>query len=138
MRHCRSITKVLCALLVGLGSPVQVWAVSVTLEAESGTVGAYWAVSNSANPAYVTILQYCMVQGRDYLQGSLYTNLMSTRTCPDVFDTNNWTTFIYGSRIAQAMGIWPWSDVFRSAATRNLLLSTLSPDPSDLAMRSAR
>ena len=74
-------------------------------------------------------LQYCMVQGRDYLQGSLYNNLMTTRTCPDVFDTNNWTAFLYGSRIAQAMGIWPWCDVFRSGATRNLLISTLSAGP---------
>jgi hypothetical protein len=74
-------------------------------------------------------LQYCMVQGRDYLQGSLYSNLMTTRTCPDIFDTNNWTMFLYGSRIAQAMGIWPWSDVFRSGATRNLLISTLSAGP---------
>jgi hypothetical protein len=74
-------------------------------------------------------MQYCMVQGRDYLQGSLYPNLMTTRTCPDVFDTNNWTAFLYGSRIAHAMGIWPWCDVFRSAATRNLLISTLSAGP---------
>jgi hypothetical protein len=74
-------------------------------------------------------LQYCMVQGRDFLQGSLYPNLMTTRTCPDVFDTNNWTMFIYGSRLAQAMGIWPWCDVFRSSATRNLLISTLSAGP---------
>ena len=74
-------------------------------------------------------LQYCMVQGRDYLQGSLYSNLMTTRTCPDVFDTNNWTAFLYGSRIARAMGIWPWCDVFRSSATRNLLISTLSAGP---------
>jgi hypothetical protein len=90
---------------------------------------AYLNLMASSAAANGLNLQYCMVQGRDYLQGSIYTNLMTTRTCPDVFDTNNWTTFIYGSRIAQAMGIWPWSDVFRSAATRNLLLSTLSAGP---------
>jgi glucuronoarabinoxylan endo-1,4-beta-xylanase len=32
-----------------------VWAASVTLEAESGTLGSDWAISNSASPAYITI-----------------------------------------------------------------------------------
>jgi hypothetical protein len=74
-------------------------------------------------------LQYCMVQGRDFLQGSVYTNLMTVRTSQDDFNTNRWTEFLFGSRIAQAMGIWPWSDVFMSSETRNLLLSTLSAGP---------
>ena len=81
------------------------------------------AASNGLN------LQYCMVQGRDILQGSLYTNLMTIRTSQDDFREIRWTEFLYGSRVAQAMGIWPWTDVFMSSETRNLLISTLSAGP---------
>lgn len=71
-------------------------------------------------------MQYCMIHGRHYLQGSLYPNLTSVRTSQDRFDTRRWTEFLFGSRMAQAMGIWPWSDVYMSGETRNLLISTLS------------
>jgi hypothetical protein len=71
-------------------------------------------------------MQYCMIHGRHYLQGSLYPNLMSIRTSQDRFNPNRWTEFLYGSRMAQAMGIWPWCDVYMSRETRNLLISTLS------------
>jgi hypothetical protein len=81
------------------------------------------AASNGLN------MQYCMVQGRDFLQGSLYTNLMTVRTSQDDFREIRWTEFLYGSRMAQAMGIWPWTDVFMSSETRNLLISTLSAGP---------
>jgi hypothetical protein len=74
-------------------------------------------------------LQYCMVEGRDYLQGTLYTNLMTIRTSQDDFTNIRWTEFLFGSRFAQAMGIWPWCDVFMSPETRNLLISTLSAGP---------
>ncbi len=74
-------------------------------------------------------LQYCMNQGRDYLQASLYTNVMTTRDCPDVFNTNNWKNFLYGAPMTHALGVWAWSDVYSSSATRNLLISTLSAGP---------
>ena len=84
---------------------------------------AWFAASNGIN------LQYCMVQGRDYLQGTLYPNLMTIRTSQDRFNTNRWTECIYGSRLAQAVGIWPWTDVYMSSETRNILVSTLSAGP---------
>jgi hypothetical protein len=74
-------------------------------------------------------LQYCMVQAPDYLQGTCYTNLMTIRTSQDDFTNIRWTEFLYGSRLAQAVGIWPWSDVYMSPETRNLLVSTLSAGP---------
>jgi hypothetical protein len=74
-------------------------------------------------------LQYCMLQPRDFLQGSLYTNLMTVRTSQDDFTTIRWTEFLYGSRLANALGEWPWCDVFMSSETRNLLLSALSAGP---------
>ena len=66
-------------------------------------------------------LQYCTVQGRDCLQGTLYTNLMTIRVARTISGMIRWTEFLYGSRWAQAVGIWPWTDVFMSSETRNLL-----------------
>jgi hypothetical protein len=90
---------------------------------------AYLNNMASAAAANGINLQYCMVQGRDYLQGTLYTNLMTIRTSEDRFDTTRWAENLYGSRFAQAMGIWPWTDVYMSTETRNLLISTLSAGP---------
>ena len=44
----------------------------------------------------------------------------------DRFDRNRWDTFLYTSRFASALGVWPWSDVFMSSETNNLVLSVLS------------
>jgi hypothetical protein len=70
-----------------------------------------------------------MVQGRDYLQSTFYPNLMTIRTSEDRFDTTRWAEHLYGSRLAHALGIWPWTDVCMSRETRNILLQTLSAGP---------
>ena len=74
-------------------------------------------------------LEYCMPTARHYMQGSKYSNLTTVRTSPDHFDRDRWGRFLYGSRLATALGIWPWSDVFRSRELDNLLLATLSGGP---------
>lgn len=71
-------------------------------------------------------LQYCTPTARHYLQASLYTNATTIRVCGDGFGTGRWDAFIYDSRLASAMGIWPWSDVYTSSQSRSLLISTLS------------
>ena len=81
------------------------------------------AASNSLN------LQYCMPWARHYLQGSLYNNLLTIRTSNDRLETSKWDQFLYDSRLASALGEWPWCDVFMSAETRNLLIATLSAGP---------
>src|SRR5882672_2360377 len=63
---------------------------------------------------------------KHYLQSTKYQNLVTTRVSNDRFDRNRWRVFFYGSRLAAAVGSWPWSDVFRSSERDNLLLSTLS------------
>jgi hypothetical protein len=85
-------------------------------------------LDNMANTAATNgmTMQYCMIHGRHYLQASLYPNLTSVRTSQDRFNTNRWSEFLYGSRVAQAVGTWPWTDVYMSGETRNLLISTLS------------
>jgi hypothetical protein len=54
---------------------------------------------------------------------------MTIRTSEDRFDTTRWAENLYGSRLAHALGIWPWTDVYMSPETRNLLISTLSAGP---------
>jgi len=71
-------------------------------------------------------LQYSMALPRQYLEGARYENLTSARVSGDRFERAKWDHFLYTSRLASALGIWPWSDVFMSAETDNLLLATLS------------
>jgi hypothetical protein len=71
-------------------------------------------------------LQYCMALPRFFLQGSRYANLTTIRTSDDRFMLSHWDNFLYVSQLARAVGIWPWTDVFMSTETNNLLISVLS------------
>ena len=71
-------------------------------------------------------LQYCMPLPRHVLQTVEYDNLTSMRVSDDRFDRNRWDTFLYTSRLASALGVWPWADVFMSTEPNNLLLADLS------------
>lgn len=75
------------------------------------------------------VMQYCMPTTRHVMQGSKYGNLTSVRVSQDRFQRARWTNFLYASRLASALGIWPFSDVFMSAETDNLLVATLSAGP---------
>lgn len=74
-------------------------------------------------------LQYCMPFPCYFLQGSRYENLTTIRTSGDRFNTNHWNDFLYTSRLAASLGIWPWADVYMSCESNNVLLSTLSAGP---------
>ena len=71
-------------------------------------------------------LQYCMPTPRYFLQGSRYDNLTTARVSDDRFMRDRWDAFLYTSRLAAAIGIWPWADVFMSTERDNLLIATLS------------
>jgi hypothetical protein len=71
-------------------------------------------------------LQYCMAVPRFFLQGSRYANLTTIRVNDDRFCRPRWDNFLYVSQLADAVGVWPWTDVFMSGETNNLLLSVLS------------
>ena len=90
---------------------------------------AYMNNMQSAAAADGINLQYCTPTARHYLQASLYTNATTIRVSGDGFGTSRWDAFIYDSRLAGAMGIWPWSDVYKSSQTRSLLISILSAGP---------
>ena len=74
-------------------------------------------------------MQYCMPSGRHFLESARYSNLTTIRVSPDRFDRTRWRDFVYASRLASALGIWPFTDVFMSTETDNLLLATLSAGP---------
>ena len=71
-------------------------------------------------------LQYCMPLPRHFLQGTRYSNLLTIRTSGDRLTSEHWKSFLFNGRLASALGEWPWTDVFMSSETSNLLLSTLS------------
>lgn len=74
-------------------------------------------------------IEYCMPLPRNYLQTTLYDNVTHLRVSNDRFDSGKWDQFLYDSQLARSVGIWPWSDVFMSTETTNLLLSNLSAGP---------
>jgi hypothetical protein len=74
-------------------------------------------------------LQLCMSTPRHYLHSLTMPNVTTLRTSQDRFGSTRWTDFLYSSRFASAMGIWPFTDVFMSAETRNMVLAVLSGGP---------
>ncbi len=74
-------------------------------------------------------VQYCMATPRAFMQGSKYDNLTSIRVSLDGFTPDKYHAFLYTSRLAASLGIWPWTDVFKSTDMTNVLLSTLSAGP---------
>jgi hypothetical protein len=68
-----------------------------------------------------------MVLPRYVLQaGANYPGFTTVRVSGDRLDRNKWRQFLYGSQLASALGVWPWTDVFKSSETPNILISTLS------------
>jgi hypothetical protein len=82
-------------------------------------------MANSAAEKNMT-LQYCMGLPSDFMQGSKYANLTTIRTSDDRLKRERWHNFLYASRFASALGIWPWTDTYRTPETGNMLLATLS------------
>lgn len=74
-------------------------------------------------------IQYCMARPSHFLESTKYGNVTTARTSQDRFNKGNWTNFFYGSRLASAIGVWPFTDVFMSSETNNLLAATLSAGP---------
>ncbi|HEX3757075.1 MAG TPA: hypothetical protein VHW23_00145, partial [Kofleriaceae bacterium] len=74
-------------------------------------------------------IMYCMALPGHLLQSTAYPNVVTTRVSPDRFDSTRWSPYLYDSRLASAVGLWPWSDAFFSPERDNLILSTLSAGP---------
>jgi hypothetical protein len=74
-------------------------------------------------------MQYCMATPRHFMQTSKYSNLTTIRTSGDHLNCDRWTDFLYASRLASALGAWPFSDNLLSTQTSQILLATLSAGP---------
>jgi hypothetical protein len=74
-------------------------------------------------------VQYCMASPRHFLQSVKHNNVTTIRTSADRFVPARWTNFLYTSRLATALGLWPFADVLMSTETSNLLVATLSGGP---------
>jgi hypothetical protein len=71
-------------------------------------------------------LQYCGQSVPDLLQGSKYNNLTTARVSQDGFNRSRWDPFLYTSRLASAVGIYPFADNVYSNDLKSLLLETHS------------
>lgn len=81
---------------------------------------AHAAMRNGIN------LQYCMALPRYFMQGLKYNNLTTIRPSGDQFMPKRWKDFIFTSQLAYEMGIWSWSDVFKSGEIGNMIVAVLS------------
>ena len=71
-------------------------------------------------------MQYCGQSVRDFLQGSKYDTLTTIRVSQDGFNRSRWDPFLYNSRLASALGIYPFADNVYSSDIMSLLLETHS------------
>lgn len=74
-------------------------------------------------------IQYCMPLPSDYMASTLYPSVQTIRTSGDGFERNKWDEFLFDSRLANSLGLWPWTDAFFSKDLGNLVISTLSAGP---------
>jgi hypothetical protein len=71
-------------------------------------------------------IEYCEPLAKHIMQTTKYPNLTNSRVSDDGFARNRWRTYFYGSRLASAVGILPWTDVFPSTDHDSVLISSLS------------
>ncbi|HEV2318139.1 MAG TPA: hypothetical protein VGV18_00200 [Verrucomicrobiae bacterium] len=107
----------------------RIYRYSPDFSATVDTADAFLDDMSQACAARGMTMQYCMPYPCYFLQGSRYPNLTTIRVSDDGFCPPRYNNFLYVSRLAYSMGIWPWADVYRSAETNNVLLSTLSAGP---------
>jgi hypothetical protein len=72
---------------------------------------------------------YCMPLWTHILQSSKYDNVVAARVSNDAFSRSRWDELIFNSRIASAMGLWPFADAFTSKNVKDVLLATLTAGP---------
>lgn len=71
-------------------------------------------------------MQYCGQTVGQLMQGSKYRNLTTSRVSQDGFNPTRWDPFLYNSRLASALGIFPFADNVYSSDLKSLVLETHS------------
>jgi hypothetical protein len=87
----------------------------------------------SAMAAQKLTVQYCMAAAGHFLESTNHNSVTSVRASQDRLVPDRWMEFLYTSRLASALGLWPFTDNFLSSETSNLLLATLSAGPVGLS-----
>jgi len=72
---------------------------------------------------------YCMPLWTHIMQSSKYNNVLAARVSPDGFNRNHWDSALIDSRIASAVGLWPFADAFGCRNHKDILLATLTAGP---------
>ena len=72
---------------------------------------------------------YCMPTPSHIMQSSKYDNVIAARMSPDAFQRERWDTLLFNSRIATAVGVWPFPDAFMSRNEKDVLVATLMAGP---------
>ena len=88
--------------------------------------GQFLGNMSAAAAQHQMTLQYCIPLPRHVLQTLLYPNVTTMRVSYDRFDSSHWDEFLYDARLASAVGVWPFTDVFMSGERSNLVIATLS------------
>jgi hypothetical protein len=83
----------------------------------------------AANAGESIDIQYCMATPRHFMHSLKLSNVTTARTSEDRFNRNRWTQFLYSGRLSSALGIFPFTDVFLSSETENLILAVMSAGP---------
>jgi hypothetical protein len=71
-------------------------------------------------------IMYCMATPCEFLQSAQYSNVTTGRVSNDFFIQPRWREFVFTSRLAGAVGKWPWADDCLSTSRYAILLQTLS------------
>ena len=71
-------------------------------------------------------VMYSMAKPCEFLQAAKYSNVTTARVSNDFFIQPRWREFVFTSRLAGALGIWPWTDACLSSSHYGMLLQTLS------------
>src|SRR5260370_6674273 len=74
-------------------------------------------------------LVYCMPLPAHFLQSTNYDNVVAVRVSNDAFARSKWDGMLLFSRLAGAVGLWPFADELSSNSLKDVLLSTLTAGP---------
>lgn len=72
---------------------------------------------------------YCMPLWTHIMQSAKYDNVFAARMSNDAFQRERWDEFLFNSRVASAVGLWPFADAFKSPNIKDVLLATLAAGP---------
>jgi hypothetical protein len=83
----------------------------------------------SAMQAAGRSIVYCMPMWTHIMQSTKYDNVIAVRSSNDNFQRARWDELLFNSRIASAVGLWPFADAFKSKNQKDVLVATLMAGP---------